>query len=119
MDAGRDFRRARLRGMPTWYVPADARADRALDQAFAELTGHATAKPQTLTVMGRRLMVPLAAAGVARFDFQTLCGTALGPGDYLALATHFHTLVLDGIPLLSPDNYRQGAAVYHSGRCAV
>jgi cell division protein ZapE len=105
MDAGRDFRRARLRGMRTWHVPADARADRALDAAFAELTGGAEQKPTTLTVMGRKLVVPLAAEGVARFDFATLCGTALGAGDYLALATHFHTLILDAIPRLSPDNY--------------
>jgi cell division protein ZapE len=55
--------------------------------------------------MGRKLLVPLAAEGVARFDFAALCGTALGPGDYLALATHFHTLILDDIPRLSPDNY--------------
>ena len=55
--------------------------------------------------MGRTLHVPLAAAGVARFDFSTLCGTPLGAGDYLALATHFHALVLDEVPRLSPDNY--------------
>jgi cell division protein ZapE len=105
LDSGRDFRRARLRGMRTWHVPADARADRALDAAFADLTGGAEPKPTTLTVMGRKLLVPLAAEGVARFDFAALCGTALGPGDYLALATHFHTLILDDIPRLSPDNY--------------
>ena len=56
-------------------------------------------------VMGRKFTVPLAAEGVARFDFAALCGAALGAGDYLALATHFHTLMLDGIPRLSPDNY--------------
>ena len=56
-------------------------------------------------VMGREFVVPLAAEGVARCDFELLCGTALGAGDYLALATHFHTLILDGIPRLSPDNY--------------
>jgi len=105
MDAGRDFRRDRMRTLRTWHVPADARADRALDQAFAELTGQAAPKPVRLTVMGRALAVPLAAEGVARFDFAALCGTALGPGDYLALATHFHTLILDGIPRLSPDNF--------------
>jgi cell division protein ZapE len=54
--------------------------------------------------MGRTLTVPVAAAGVARFDFVTLCATALGAGDYLALATHFHCLVLDGIPCLSAEN---------------
>jgi cell division protein ZapE len=105
MDAGRDFRRQRLRGLRTWLVPADARADGELDHAFAELTGNAEAKPETLDVMGRRIIVPLAAAGVARCDFDTLCATALGAGDYLAIATRYHTLILDGIPRLSPDNY--------------
>jgi cell division protein ZapE len=105
MESGRDFRRARLRGMPTWHVPADGRAERALDAAFSELTGRAAPKSATLTVTGRAVIVPIAANGVARFDFETLCGQPLGAGDYLALATHFHALVLDGIPRLSPDNY--------------
>jgi cell division protein ZapE len=105
MDAGRDFRRSRLRGMRTWLVPADARAERELDRAFAELSGNAEAKPATLRVAGRGFVIPLAAEGVARCDFETLCGAALGAGDYLALAAHYHTLILDGIPRLSPDNY--------------
>jgi cell division protein ZapE len=61
----------------------------------------------TLSVMGRELVVAQAADGVARFDFDALCNTALGAGDYLEIATHFHTLVLDGVPRLSPDNYDQ------------
>jgi cell division protein ZapE len=105
LQGDRDFRRARLRGMPTWHVPADARAERALDDAFRALTGNAPAGPTRLMVMGRALAVPLAAAGVARFDFSALCATALGAGDYLTLATHFHALVLDGVPRLSPDNF--------------
>jgi cell division protein ZapE len=105
MDAGRDFRRERMRGMRTWNVPADDFSRQALDETFARLTGGVQPKPETLIVTGRKLVVPLAADGVARFDFATLCGTALGPGDYLAIATNFHTLVLDGIPRLSPDNY--------------
>lgn len=105
MDAGRDFRRERMRGIRTWHVPADDFSRRALDEAFATLTGGVEAKPVTLTVTGRKLVVPAAAEGVARFEFNTLCGTALGPGDYLAIGTNFHTLVLDAIPRLSPDNY--------------
>jgi cell division protein ZapE len=104
MEAGRDWRRMRERGMRTWHVPADARAEAALDAAFAELTGGAPARPARLAIMGRTLTVPLAANGVARFDFEALCEQPLGPGDYLALATHFHTLVLDGIPRLGAAN---------------
>ncbi len=105
MHAGRDYRRERLRGMRTWHVPADRRADAALDEAFALLTNNAPPAPVTLTVMGRAFVVPVAAEGVARFDFETLCGAALGAGDYLAIAANFHTLILDGIPRLTPDNY--------------
>jgi cell division protein ZapE len=105
LQGERDWRRQRLRGMPTWHVPAGARAEHALDEAFRQLTAGAPARRDRLMVMGRMLEVPLAAAGVARFDFATLCGNALGAGDYLSLATHFHALVLDGVPRLSPDNF--------------
>jgi len=105
LDGVRDYRREALRGMPTWLVPADARAERALDEAFARLTGGARPQATRLRVMGRDLIVPLAAEGVARFDFAALCKEALGAGDYLAIATHFRALVLDAVPRLGPENH--------------
>jgi cell division protein ZapE len=107
MDAARDYRRERLRGLPTWLVPADTLAKRQLDEVFAELSGGTPVEAVTLTVAGREVIIPAAARGVARTDFGRLCNTALGAGDYLAIATAFHTLILDDIPLLSPDNYDQ------------
>ena len=105
MHGSRDWRRQKLRGIPTWHVPADARADRALDEAFEELAGGVAPKSERLHVMGHTVQVPQAASGVARFDFEALCGQPLGAGDYLALATHYQALVLDGVPRLSPNNY--------------
>ena len=105
LDSARDFRRQRLRGMTSWHVPPDRRADMELDEVFTAMGGGETPRPIDLTVMGRTLRVPLAAGKVARFDFDALCGTALGAGDYLAIAERFHTVVLDGIPRLSPDNF--------------
>ncbi|MCU0985623.1 MAG: cell division protein ZapE [Acetobacteraceae bacterium] len=105
LDGGRDYRRDRILGMRTWWSPADARADAALAQAFAELAGEGEARPLTLEVLGRRVVLPLALNHVARADFEVLCGAALGPADYLAMATHLHALVLDDIPRLSPQNF--------------
>lgn len=105
LDSARDYRRERIRGLPTWHVPPDGRAERALDAAFAELTGNAPAAPARLTLLGRAVEVPQAARGVARFGFDEICGRPLGPADYLAVATHFHTLVIDGIPRLGPENF--------------
>jgi len=105
LDAARDYRRDRIRALPTWHVPADSRAEQALDRSFAELTGQAHGAPMRLTLLGRSLEVPQAARGVARFDFDALCGRPLGPADYLAVATQFHTLLLEGIPRLGPENF--------------
>ena len=107
MNGARDYRRERMRGLRTWQVPVDEMSRRELDKAFLRLTGGSAVRPVTLTVTGRDLTVPQASDGVARFDFDGLCNRALGAGDYLAIATNFHTLVLDGIPRLSPDNYDQ------------
>ena len=107
LETGRDFRRSRLRGLPTWHVPVNGRADAALDRAFATLANGGLPKAERLSVSGRTLRVPMAADGVARFDFAALCGQPLGPGDYLAIATHYTALVLDGIPRLGPENYDQ------------
>ena len=76
-----------------------------MDRAFKELMVGFEPKPETLFVQTRKLVVPLAANGIARFSFAGLCATALGPGDYQTLAVHYHTLVIDGIPQLSPDNF--------------
>lgn len=105
LDGGKDYRRERVRGVRNWYVPADGAAERALDDVFARLTEGATPKAEALTVFGRKLPVPCAAHGVARFDFSALCARALGSGDYLALATHYDSVLIDAIPLLSSDNF--------------
>ncbi len=105
LEAARDYRRDRIRGLPTWHVPADGRAERALDRAFEELAGVTRGEPLRLPVLGRMLELPEAARGVARADFEGLCGRPLGPADYLALATHVHTLVMDAIPRLGPENF--------------
>ena len=105
LDGGRDFRRLAAAGSPTWFVPSDARADAALDGAFGSLSGGTKAGPDRISVHGRSLRVPWAAAGVARFDFAALCEASLGPADYLALATRYHTMVLDGVPRLATARF--------------
>jgi cell division protein ZapE len=105
LDSARDYRRERVHGLQAWSVPADSKADAAMEHFFEILTEGVAAHSSSLMVSGRKLLVPLTANGVARFDFSALCGVALGPGDYLALATHYHTVLIDGIPRLSPDNF--------------
>src|SRR6266851_150203 len=56
-----DFRLEKLAGAPVWYVPADAAAERALDEAWRRLTGGNPGAEQELAVKGRSICVPCAA----------------------------------------------------------
>ena len=38
-----------------------------------------------------------------RVGFDQICGGALGPQDYLAVAERFHTVFLEGLPVLGPE----------------
>ncbi len=98
-----DYRQARLSRMQVYHTPLGDEADHALDLAFGELTDGARVGDETLTVKGREIEVMRAARGVAYFDFEELCQRALGAEDYIAVGDCFHTVVLNGIPQMSPE----------------
>jgi cell division protein ZapE len=100
LDARTDFRLEKLGGAAVWHVPADEAARMALDAAFKGLTGRAQGQPATLPVHGRQVSVPQEAGGVARFGFDDLCRQPLGASDYMAVARAYHTVILDGIPVM-------------------
>jgi cell division protein ZapE len=103
LDARTDFRLEKLAGRPVWYVPADDKADAALDQAWRRLVGGHEGTPQELPLKGRTVHVPRAAMGVARFTFHDLCERPLAAADYLRIAREYHTVILDSVPLMTFD----------------
>ena len=103
LAAQKDYRLARLTAAPVWFTPCGPKARAALDERFQSLTEGVAVAPALLELKGRTLNVPRAAGGVARIGFDALCVEARGAADYLALAAHFHSLVLDNIPLLQPQ----------------
>jgi cell division protein ZapE len=102
LEAAKDFRLEKLAGRPLYFTPANARSRRELDQIWLQLTGAASGQPIELEVKGRKVHVPLAARGVARFRFGDLCEKPLGSLDYLQIARAFHTLLIEAIPVLNP-----------------
>jgi len=103
LDARIDFRLEKLTGVPTWYVPDDAKAAAALNGAWERLTAGNSGVAQELTVKGHVVHVPRAAMGVARFSFAELCGEPLAASDYLKVAHEFHTIILEHIPVMDFD----------------
>jgi cell division protein ZapE len=80
-----------------------------MDKAWANLTQGALPRPTSVTATGRTLAIDRAAAGCARLTFQELCAQALGAADYLALARRFDTILLEGVPIMGPQNRSEAA----------
>jgi cell division protein ZapE len=104
LDAPRDFRLERLENAPVWLTPADTSAQAALDKAFLALTGVETGAPARLPILGREVLVPQAAGLVARFDYADLCRQPLGAADFVMIAECYHTLIVDNIATIGPDD---------------
>jgi cell division protein ZapE len=112
LDSGRDYRLSRMIGKPVYHWPLDPAAHRALEAAFAELTGDTPGASRNLIVKRRALVVPRAAGKIAWFSFDEVCGRPLGAVDYLAIAEHFAAVIVEGIPRLDPDR-RNEAQRFH------
>ena len=110
-----DYRRDRLGNAKLWHSPNGEAATKALSEAFFRLTDYpvedrAKVPAEDIAVQGgRKLHVPKSLKGVAVFSFKRLCAEARGASDYLAIARHYHTVIIVGIPVLGPENRNEAA----------
>jgi cell division protein ZapE len=98
-----DYRLDRLRAARVYFSPLDDEAETGFEALWRDMLDGAEETGATLEVLGRKLRLPHAAGGLLRASFASLCATALGPQDYLAVAAHFHTVFLEAIPVLSAE----------------
>ena len=105
----KDFRLDRLKGRQVYFSPVTPETEQAFDELWRALLEGATETGETLEVTGRRLHLPRTEGGHLRASFASLCGAALGAQDYLAVAARFHTVFLEQVPRLGPDNRNEAA----------
>jgi len=103
LDGHRDYRLDRLRELRVYWYPLGSAARGGLESLFATMTDGNAGEEETLHVGMRHLTIPRSSHGVAWFDFADLCDRALGAADYLALTERYHTIIVDGVPMLTPD----------------
>lgn len=103
LDAPEDFRAGKGGPEPLFLTLPGREAERRLTGHFRRLTGRERGERLELRNKGRRIVVPEAADGVARFHFDDLCARPLNASDYLKIAHAFHTLIVSDIPVLGPE----------------
>jgi cell division protein ZapE len=102
-----DYRQGQAGDEARYFSPLGARARAGMDAAWArEVDGEAGA-PLTVSVRGRRIVIPRAAEEAGRASFADLCEKPLGPGDYLEIARQFRVFFLDDIPRLAEARHNE------------
>jgi cell division protein ZapE len=99
VDNGTDYRRLKMETLKVYHVGGDA----PLKKIFAELKD-VEEERQPLDVEGRVIAYRKRAGGLVWFDFAELCGGPRSYADYVDLARRFHTVMLSGVPRLSPKD---------------
>ncbi len=108
LDGGIDYRRGGPRAEAVYFSPLTPATRQHVAAAFDRFAGGHPVAPAVLSLSGRRLHIPHAAGPVAAFAFADLCEVPLGAQDYLTLARYYPVIVLNDLPILSPE-YRNAA----------
>ena len=101
VDDGTDYRQLTLEQIGFYHVPLGAAADAAMKESFERLAEARDENP-VLQIEHRQIEARRRAGGVVWFNFKVLCGGPRSQNDYLELATQFHTVLLSGVPQMSP-----------------
>ena len=104
LNAETDYRLEKLDRLPVYLTPLGDAADHAMDKAWARMANGAETKPATVAVKGRKVAVPAAVNGCARFSFADLCEKPLAARDYLAITAKYSTIFIDHVPILAEAN---------------
>ncbi len=104
LAAARDYRLEQLGNRSLYFFPLGQAADASMDDLWSRLTFGEPSRCETLNVQGHALAVPGASFGAARFAFADLFEKPLGAADYIALARHYHTIFVGGIPIMGPEH---------------
>lgn len=108
LPSAQDYRRLKFAGQRVYAFGTGPEVKAAMDHMWLRMTGGEQGAPGVIDSIGRQIPVPLTAMGAARFGFSDLCEKPLGTRDFVRIAHHFDSLVIDDVPQM--DRTKSDAA---------
>ncbi len=99
VDNGTDYRRLKMERLKVYHVGPGTDFPRIFDELK-----DVEEEKHPLDVDGRTIPYRKRAGGLVWFDFEALCAGPRSYADYVDLARRFHTVMLSGVPRMSPKN---------------
>ncbi len=96
-----DYRKSKSNMMNRFFYPLNEDTYFKINQIFRQLTKEKKASTQTLEIKGRLFEIKKYFEGIARFNFNDLCGQNTGAEDYLKIAEVCNFIVIEDIPIFN------------------
>ena len=108
-----DYRQRQLQQAVAYFTPVDDNTLQLFHVLFHGVAGPQVQAQTSLRINQRDIAVRAMAAEVAWFDFLELCATARSARDYIEIANRFHTVFIDGVPVMSDHQDDQARRFVH------
>lgn len=104
LDGGTDYRLRTLAKAGVYYDATQGDAETHLAETFERLAGGHLEPAKSLHINDRDIPVRRMGGDLVWFDFAALCGGPRATSDYIEIAREFHTVLLSGVPRLTPPH---------------
>ena len=97
-----DYRLRYLKQAKVYHTPLGQESDRIMQEEFQRLAPEKARIGGVIKLFHRDIPVVQIADDLVWFDFEVICGPPRSQADYLEIARCFHSVMISGIPRLTP-----------------
>ena len=99
-----DYRKLESNRLERFLSPVNEQTTFQVNQIFRQLSKDKKFSTKEIFIKGRKFKINLFFEGVARFNFNDLCGMNIGAEDYIAITNICRFITIDNIPIFNDDN---------------
>tara|TARA_B110000971_G_scaffold215131_1_gene248122 strand:+ start:61 stop:1113 length:1053 start_codon:yes stop_codon:yes gene_type:complete len=99
-----DYRKSGISQLERFFFPISDQTTFQVNSVFREISKGKINKPKKIIIKGRDFIIQNFFEGLARFDFNNLCGVSIGAEDYIKIANCCNFILIDNVPNFSDEN---------------
>ena len=99
-----DYRKFGISKLKRFFYPINDETFFQASSIFREISKGKISKPKKIVIKGRDFIIQKYFEGLARFDFNDLCGVAIGAEDYIKIAELCNFILIDNVPNFDDEN---------------
>jgi len=99
-----DYRKFGISKLERFFYPINDKTFFQASSVFREISKGKINKPKKIFIKGRDFVIQNYSEGLARFNFNDLCGVSIGAEDYLKIAEVCNFILIDGVPNFDEEN---------------